>query len=95
MTAPEITPIQQIDFGKPVTPNHFAQALYENHNRDVFLGVMQYLREEMFSNLSAAIKAKQEGQDQKSTLALGAFDGLSQVIVKLNAIALTAPEIEE
>jgi hypothetical protein len=95
MTEPHLTPLQLVDFGKAVLPNHLHQALYENHNRDVFLGILQFLRDSAYPSLAESMKAQREGKSVEAAYAAGSFDGLSQVIVKLNALALAPPEIEE
>ena len=88
------TPLERIDFGAPVAGLPFQEMLYEIREHPVFLGILQYLRDEAYARLSETLKQQRAGKPGESALALGAFDGLSQVIVKLKYNSEMAPPVE-
>lgn len=90
-----MAPIQSIDFGDPLTDADRSALFHEYEHGSIFNAVLQYLRDEAYAALDASVKAKLEGNESASTMALGGFDRLSQVIVKMKAASEIAPPVEE
>lgn len=84
-----------VEFGEAVAPRDLQQALYEHAEQPVMRGTLQYLRDEAMAALAESVKATNEGRPEAAAFALGGFDRLSQVVVKLDAMRLMMPEPEE
>lgn len=88
-----MTSIQHINYGDPISDEERAEMLYEINGHPALNCILQYLRDEAFAAMADALKMAREGKSRESALAMGAFDGLTQVIVKLKAISETPPKI--
>lgn len=88
-----MTPIQNINYGESISDDDRSQMLYEINGTPLLDSILQYLRDEAFAAMADALKLAREGKSRESTLAMGAFDGLTQSIVKLKAISETPPKI--
>jgi hypothetical protein len=87
-----MTPIQQIDYGDPVSDEDRNAMLFDVRGYPVLNCVLQYLRDEAFAALAEGLRLAREGRSRESALAMGSFDGLTQAIVKLKAISETPPK---
>lgn len=97
-----MTPLQDITFAAPLTPEQRNNLFYEFHNRPIFQAVLEYLREEAFIALGKSMMIRNGIPDDSGKvpvgnpdLLLGSFDALSQVTAKLKALGDIAPPIEE
>jgi hypothetical protein len=90
-----MTPLQDIRFADPMTPEQRNAALYEGRQSRLFQAVIEYLRAEGFAALAESVELKRASRHPESDLALGGFDRISQAVVKLKTQSEIAPPVSE